>query len=158
MPRNWSSGSTHGSRKRNVPAIRVFQPRVQAASLAGTSRRLAVSALYGREGAIASALVGVTAGKATPASSPACSTIGARTRNRALPQPLWRGRLRGSPNVRLPIPIAGFRAQGRLGQLSARSGQWLVRSQSRREPAPGPAQPDKLQGTGLLVLSPFGSG
>jgi len=33
----------------------------------------------------------------------------------AVPSPAWRG----SPNVRLPIPIAAFRAQGRLSQLSA---------------------------------------
>jgi hypothetical protein len=28
-------------------------------------------------------------------------------------------------NVRLPIPIAAFRAHGRLGQLSARSGLYV---------------------------------
>jgi hypothetical protein len=32
---------------------------------------------------------------------------------------------RGLPNVRLPIPIAALRAQGRLGQLSARSGLYV---------------------------------
>ena len=40
---------------------------------------------------------------------------------RALLRRLRRGRLARPPNVRLPIPIAAFRAQGRLGQLSARS-------------------------------------
>jgi hypothetical protein len=43
-----------------------------------------------------------------------------RTLTRAIPTlpetPRW------SPNVRLPNPIAAFRAQGRLGQLSARNG------------------------------------
>ena len=34
-------------------------------------------------------------------------------------RPLWRGRLAGWPNVRLRYKIAVFRAQGRLGQLSA---------------------------------------
>jgi hypothetical protein len=43
----------------------------------------------------------------------------AAIRPRALLRPLWR---QGSPNVCLPIPIAAFRAQGSLGQLSARSG------------------------------------
>ena len=38
---------------------------------------------------------------------------------RPLLRPLWRGRLAGSPDVRLPNPIAGFRAQGRFSQLSA---------------------------------------
>jgi hypothetical protein len=47
----------------------------------------------------------------------------ARTQAEALAYgPLWRGRLAGSPNVRLPYPIAGFRAQGRFSQLSAMSG------------------------------------
>jgi hypothetical protein len=41
---------------------------------------------------------------------------------RALLRPLWRGRPTWSPNARLPQAIAGFRAQGRLSQLSARSG------------------------------------
>ena len=40
-------------------------------------------------------------------------------RPRALLRPLWRGRLGGWPNVRLPMPITAFRAQGRLRQLSA---------------------------------------
>ena len=34
-------------------------------------------------------------------------------------RPLSRGRLAAWPDVRLPIPIAGFRPQGRLSQLSA---------------------------------------
>ena len=34
-------------------------------------------------------------------------------------RPLRRGRLAGRPNVCLPIPIAAFRAQGRLCHLSA---------------------------------------
>jgi hypothetical protein len=42
-------------------------------------------------------------------------------RPRALLRPLQRGRLAGWPNVRLPMPIAAFRAQGRFSQLSARS-------------------------------------
>jgi hypothetical protein len=50
-------------------------------------------------------------------------------RKRTLPRPCRgppaRGRLRGSPNVRFPIPIAAFRAQGRLGQLSATSGLYV---------------------------------
>jgi len=39
-----------------------------------------------------------------------------------LPEPPGRVRLAGWPNVCLPIPITAFRAQGRLSQLSARSG------------------------------------
>jgi hypothetical protein len=41
-------------------------------------------------------------------------------RPRPLLRPLWRGRLAGCPNVRFPLPIAAFRAQGRFSQLSAR--------------------------------------
>jgi len=40
---------------------------------------------------------------------------------RALLRPLGRGRLARVPNVRFPYLIAAFRAQSRLGQLSARS-------------------------------------
>src|SRR6516165_7051382 len=47
-----------------------------------------------------------------PGRGPCCSPSGAAD---------WRG----SPNVRLPIPIAAFRAQGRLGQLSAITGPQL---------------------------------
>ena len=36
-------------------------------------------------------------------------------------RPLWRSRLARAPNVRLPVPIAEFRAEGTLGQLSAKN-------------------------------------
>ena len=52
-----------------------------------------------------------------------CRGLGAVAR--ALPRPLGRDSLpvARSPNVRLSIPIAAFRAQGRLGQLSANNGR-----------------------------------
>jgi hypothetical protein len=65
-------------------------------------------------------------------SSPACSAIGYRTRNRALLRPLWRGRLARWPNVRFPIPIAAFRPQGRFSQLSATSGLYVERQKPSR--------------------------
>jgi hypothetical protein len=40
-------------------------------------------------------------------------------RDRGLAAALWRARLAGWPNVRLPLPIAAFRARGRFSQLSA---------------------------------------
>jgi hypothetical protein len=43
-------------------------------------------------------------------------------RKRGLAAPPVARQTGGAPNVRLPIPIAAFRAQGRLGQLSATSG------------------------------------
>jgi hypothetical protein len=43
----------------------------------------------------------------------------------------WRGRLAGWLNVRLPIPIAAFRAQDRLSQLSAKSGRYGPLSEAR---------------------------
>jgi len=49
------------------------------------------------------------------------STVG-RARAEGLAAAPGRGRLAGWPNVRLPIQIAAFRAQGRLRQLGARSG------------------------------------
>ena len=51
--------------------------------------------------------------------------VGAQTRARALLRAPWRGRLAGWPNVRLPLPIAAFRAQGWLRQLSATSGLYV---------------------------------
>ena len=49
----------------------------------------------------------------------ACSKIGSRTRNRPCCGPWAAADCRGSPNVCLPLPIAAFRAHGRLRQLSA---------------------------------------
>ena len=47
------------------------------------------------------------------------------TGNRPLLRPLWRGRPARVGNVCLPIPIAAFRAQGRLSQLGATSGLYV---------------------------------
>ena len=59
----------------------------------------------------------VSGGRSAVGSSPACLA-----RNRPCPGPCGAADWRGWPNVRLPIPIAAFRAQGRLSQLSATSG------------------------------------
>src|SRR5262249_3740337 len=57
---------------------------------------------------------------------------------RGLPRPLWGGRLAGWANVRLPIPMAAFRAQGRLGQLSSINGLCLaLESEGWSGPVPG---------------------
>src|SRR5262249_27569398 len=59
-------------------------------------------------------------------SGPCDGTRTQATRPMALLRPLWRGRLAAWPNVRLPIPIAAFRAQGRFSQLSVMKCHHLV--------------------------------
>src|SRR6516162_3100435 len=57
---------------------------------------------------------------------------------------------RGWPNVRLPIPIAAFRAHGRLGQLSARSGLYVEGQRpSRRAQDAGRLVPQTAPGRAL---------
>ena len=54
-----------------------------------------------------------------PAVRGRASAPGRPIRPRALLRPWGAADWRGSPNVRLPLPIPAFRAQGRLSQLSA---------------------------------------
>ena len=94
-------------------AARLARPRRQGAAMTGP-RRPFLHRPERRHRLVLAAIEAIGAPRF-------CPCVGSRTVIGLAAAPL-RGRLAGSPNVRLPNPIAAFRAQGRLGQLSARSG------------------------------------
>jgi len=74
----------------------------------------------------------------------------------ALLRPPARGKFAERPNVRLPIPIPAFRAQGRFSQLSARS-RLSQRSEPRLFPWLGSPASRIALGCPGSTRSPFGT-